>query len=59
LKAQMKRADELDSRYGIIVGEKELSAKTAVLRNMSEAQQEAIPFSMLIKMVIERIANAS
>jgi len=59
LKAQMKRADKLASRYVIIIGEEELSEKTAVLRDMGEARQEAVPFSMLMQTVIERIVNTT
>jgi len=40
LKAQMKQAGRLNSRYTLIIGENELERNTGVLRNMENREQE-------------------
>ena len=40
LKAQMKQAGRLNSRYTLIIGENELEQNTAVLRNMKNQDQQ-------------------
>jgi len=45
LKSQMKRADRFGSRYVLILGEKEMQERTAVLRSMAESTQENIAFA--------------
>lgn len=40
LKAQMKQAGRLGSRYTFIIGDDELERKTAILRNMQDQSQE-------------------
>jgi histidyl-tRNA synthetase len=43
LKAQMRQANSLGTRYAVIIGEEELRAGTVILRDMESAQQAAIP----------------
>jgi histidyl-tRNA synthetase len=47
LKSQMKRADRLKSRYVLILGEREIEEKRALLRNMRESDQREIPLDDL------------
>jgi len=42
LKSQMKRADKLKSTFVLILGEKEINAKRALLRNMKSSSQEEV-----------------
>ncbi|MDP2645878.1 MAG: histidine--tRNA ligase [Desulfobacterales bacterium] len=58
LKSQMKRADRLGARHVLIVGEKELAEKTAILRNMATKVQSALPMDHIVKNVIENINSA-
>jgi histidyl-tRNA synthetase len=47
LKAQLRQANTLGVRYSVIIGEEEIKSGTAVLRNMTTAEQKAIPVSQL------------
>lgn len=49
LKAQMRQADSLGVRYAVIIGEDEVKAGTATVREMSSARQETIPTSDLLQ----------
>jgi histidyl-tRNA synthetase len=49
LKGQMKRAGRLGTRWVLIVGEDEIAAGKAVLRNMETKDQEDIPLKGLIE----------
>lgn len=53
LKAQMKMAGRVNSRFTLIVGENELEQKEAVLRNMQNQEQE----SFSLEGTIEKKAN--
>ena len=55
LKAQMKKADKLNAKMVLIVGEDELSKGYAVLRNMKTKEQEEIPVDGLIESLINII----
>ena len=59
LKAQMKRADRLGARWVLIVGEDELAAGRAVLRNMATKEQEEIALEGLVQHLKSRIQEAS
>jgi len=48
LKSQMKKADRLGARNVLIVGEDELAAKKAVLRNMNTREQRDVDFETLV-----------
>ena len=43
LKAQMKEADRLGSRWVLILGEQELAAGVAALRDMESGEQQGVP----------------
>lgn len=47
IKAQMKAANRLNSQYVLFIGEEELSQNQAVLRNMSDGQEESVPLDEL------------
>jgi len=48
LKAQMKAADRIGAKFVYIIGEDELSKKSAVLKNMGTGKQQEIPFDALL-----------
>ena len=47
LKAQMKYADRLGSRYVVVIGEDELAKGSAVLRSMADSSQEDVKLGEL------------
>ncbi len=47
LKAQLRQANALGVSYTVIIGEDELKAGAATLREMANARQETVPFSSL------------
>ncbi|MCE5315472.1 MAG: histidine--tRNA ligase [Armatimonadota bacterium] len=47
LKAQMKIADKLGSKYVIILGEDEVAKQTATVRCMATSDQKSVPFAEL------------
>jgi histidyl-tRNA synthetase len=55
LKSQMKRADRLDARYVLIVGDEELKKGEAILRNMETKDQISVPFEGLVETIKEKI----
>jgi histidyl-tRNA synthetase len=55
LKSQMKRADKLQGRYVLIVGERELSAGRLELRNMATGVQETIELDKIEATVADYI----
>lgn len=48
LKSQMRQANNLNMKFAVIIGDDEVASKTAVLRNMANAEQEIIPAEDLI-----------
>ncbi|MBC8252842.1 MAG: histidine--tRNA ligase [Ardenticatenia bacterium] len=57
LKAQMKSANRADVWYTVILGEEELQAKEATVRDMRDSQQVTVPFSQLESWLRDRIAS--
>jgi histidyl-tRNA synthetase len=51
LKSLMKSADRLQAAFVLMIGEKELDEKTAVLRNMQTKEQTAVPFDRVVDML--------
>ena len=49
LKAQLRQANSLGVRHTVIIGEEEVKAGTATVRDMLNAQQKTIPLDELIK----------
>jgi histidyl-tRNA synthetase len=54
LKAQMRRANKLGSRYVLIIGEEELEKGRAILRDMEKKVQEEISLNEAVEVVIGR-----
>ncbi len=49
LKARLRQANALGVRFTVIIGEDEVKAGTATLRDMAGARQESVPFNELVK----------
>lgn len=47
LKAQLRRADRLGCRYTAFIGDQEIAAQTATLRDMQTGDQRAVPLARL------------
>lgn len=47
LKAQLRQANSLSAHYAVIIGDQEITTGTAILRDLTTAQQETIPASEL------------
>ncbi len=47
LKAQLRQANTLGAHYAVIIGEQEVASGTAILRDMTTAQQKTEPLSQL------------
>ena len=54
LKAQMKYADKIGAKYTVIIGDNELDAEKAVLKNMADGTQTEVAFSDLYRILSER-----
>jgi histidyl-tRNA synthetase len=55
LKGQLRQANSLGIKYTIIIGEKELENKAAVLRDMASGEQRTVPQSELIATLQQRL----
>jgi len=55
LKSLMKRADRLNARHALIVGDDELEKGAAILRNMQTKDQISIPINGLVETVKKKI----
>ena len=55
LKSQMKRADRLDAKQVLIVGDKELEEGAAILRDMNTKEQESIPLANLVENLTKKL----
>jgi len=55
LRAQMKLADRLGVRYALILGEKELAAREAALRDMRTGAQETVPLEAVVSYVRAKV----
>jgi histidyl-tRNA synthetase len=51
LKSLMKSADRLRADFVLMIGDKELDAKTAILRNMQTKEQTEVPFERVLDML--------
>ena len=54
LKAQMKRADRLKSRYTLILGDRELAERSAELRDMERGTQETLSLNTIEEAIVKR-----
>jgi histidyl-tRNA synthetase len=59
MKSQMRRADKLEARYALILGEDELKRGKAALRDMESKSQEEIPMNGLLDELKERLSKDS
>lgn len=57
LKSQMRRADKLNARYVLIIGEDELKRGSAILRDMKNKSQEEIPLNNIFEIIKEKISS--
>ncbi len=57
VKAQMKQANHLGADYCLIIGDAELAANSATLKDMTSGEQEEVALDNLVPVVIERIAG--
>jgi histidyl-tRNA synthetase len=55
LKSQLKRADKLNSSFTLILGDKEIDEKQALLRNMQTKEQQDVSFDGLLESIIKII----
>lgn len=55
LKNQMKKGDRLNARFVLIIGDQEMDAGEAILRNMSTKEQVNIPFGDLQEAIQKRV----
>jgi histidyl-tRNA synthetase len=51
LKAQLRQANNFGARHTVIIGEQEVKTGTVILRDMTSAQQRAIPLSQLTELL--------
>lgn len=58
LKAQMRRAGKLNARYVLILGEEELAAGQAQLRDMDGGSQQSIPLAGIEQALLTRCREA-
>lgn len=55
LKNQMKKADRLNARFVLMIGDQEMNAGEAMLRNMTTKEQVKIPFGDLRDAIQKRV----
>ena len=58
LKAQMRRANKLAARYALVLGEQELEAGVADLKNMDQSSQQKVTLAELVG-VMERLRSSA
>ena len=54
LKAQMKTANKLSARYVVMIGEDEITNRSATLREMESGDQQAVGFDQLVEELREK-----
>jgi histidyl-tRNA synthetase len=50
LKAQMRDANKLESKYIIIIGKEELESEVFIVKNLNKGDQEVLTYSELIEL---------
>jgi len=55
LRAQMKQADKLGARYAVILGEQELAARQAGVRDMRNGSQDGVALDRILQTLSTRI----
>ena len=51
LKAQMRDANKLESKYIIIIGKEELESEVFIVKNLNKGDQEVLTYSELIELL--------
>ncbi|MFH1890777.1 MAG: histidine--tRNA ligase [Candidatus Kuenenbacteria bacterium] len=59
LKKQLERADSLQVKFTLILGQRELIDKTVILRDMNSGIQEIINYDNIIKEIKKRVDSSS
>jgi len=57
LKAQLRQANTHAARHTVIIGDEEIKAKSAVLRDMAKAEQETVPFTKLPELLKQNLQD--
>ncbi|HET6781552.1 MAG TPA: histidine--tRNA ligase [bacterium] len=55
LRAQMKQADKLGVRYAVILGEQELAARQAGVRDMRNGSQDGVELERILQIMTDRV----
>ena len=53
-KAQLKAANRLQAAWAVIIGEDEVAASAATVKNMTEGSQESVPLDQVKKYLLEK-----
>ncbi|MCK5577177.1 MAG: histidine--tRNA ligase [Dehalococcoidales bacterium] len=59
LKAQLRQANSRGAPFTVIIGEQEIAAGTAILRNMATSEQEEVPAKQLEEKLRHQIGSGS
>jgi histidyl-tRNA synthetase len=54
LKSQMKKADRSGAAFAILIGEDEMENGAALVRDLRDGSQEAVPFDKIVKSIQQR-----
>lgn len=54
LKAQLRAADRADARFAVILGDKEVEAGTATVRNLADGQQDVVSIGEVVSWISQR-----
>jgi histidyl-tRNA synthetase len=57
LRAQMRTANKLNTRYVVMIGEDEINNEAATVRDMASGDQQSIAFSQLAEIMREKVDN--
>ncbi|OEU66627.1 MAG: histidine--tRNA ligase [Desulfobacterales bacterium PC51MH44] len=58
LKSQMKQANRLEAKYTLIVGDNEIKAGAAILRDMATKAQVSIPIKSVVEDIKSKLMNS-
>jgi len=58
LKSQLRQANSVGAAYAVIIGEEEVQARSAVLRDMARNTQETVPLSELAPALLKKTTTA-
>jgi histidyl-tRNA synthetase len=59
LKSQMRQADGLGVAYAVIIGERELKAGTAVLKDLRDGSQRELPAQDAVDFLARRASESA